>query len=94
MNYGTLRNEALAAIQAAPDSSTQSRRYAIKYLGRKGALTLILRSLGNIPPEQRAPMGKLSNEYKNEIEAALDDRKKRPCKDRRRRALSAASGST
>jgi phenylalanyl-tRNA synthetase alpha chain len=71
---GTIRNEALDAIKAAPDTDA-IEDLRIKYLGRKGALTLILRSLGNIPPEERARMGKLSNEYKNEIETALEDRK-------------------
>ncbi len=70
---GTIRNEALAAIKAAPDTNA-IEEIRIKYLGRKGALTLILRSLGNIPPEERALMGKLSNQYKNEIETALENR--------------------
>ncbi|MBN1496962.1 MAG: phenylalanine--tRNA ligase subunit alpha [Spirochaetes bacterium] len=70
---GTIRKEALAAIQAAADTDT-IEEIRIKYLGRKGALTLILRSLGNIPPEERARMGKLSNQYKNEIETAIETR--------------------
>ncbi len=70
---GTLRGEALAAIKAA-DSIQSIEELRIKYLGRKGALTQILRSLGNIQPEERAAIGKLSNQYKNEIETALDAR--------------------
>ncbi len=73
-NLNDIRAEALAAIDAAPNTDTVEE-LRIKYLGRKGALTLILRSLGNIPPEKRASLGKLSNLYKNEIEAAIDNKK-------------------
>ncbi len=70
---GTLRGEALAAIKAA--NNVQSiEELRIKYLGRKGALTQILRSVGALQPEERAAIGKLSNRYKSEIETALDTR--------------------
>jgi len=69
----TLRGEALAAIKAA--NNVQSiEELRIKYLGRKGALTQILRSVGTLQPEERAAIGKLSNQYKSEIETALDAR--------------------
>jgi phenylalanyl-tRNA synthetase alpha chain len=69
-----LRDQALSAVNSAGgiDALEEIR---IKYLGRKGALTLILRSLGNIPPQQRASIGKLSNEYKSEIESAIENKK-------------------
>ncbi len=70
----SLRAEALSAISAAStvDAVEELR---VKYLGRKGALTLILRSLGTLQPDQRAAMGKLSNEFKVEVEAALEAKK-------------------
>ncbi len=69
----TLRGEALGAIKAA--NNVQSiEELRIKYLGRKGALTQILRSVGALQPEERAAIGKLSNQYKSEIETALDAR--------------------
>ena len=69
-----IRNEALAAIHSAA-SIEALEEFRIKYLGRKGALTSILRALGSIPSGQRASIGKLSNEYKSEIEYALEDKK-------------------
>jgi phenylalanyl-tRNA synthetase alpha chain len=69
-----IRTEALAAIAAAKNIEA-IEEIRIKYLGRKGALTLILRSLGNISPEKRASFGKLSNQYKNEIEEAIENKK-------------------
>ena len=73
-NLDTIRTEALAVIEAAKNIDA-IEEIRIKYLGRKGALTLILRSLGNVPPEKRASFGKLSNQYKNEIETALENKK-------------------
>ncbi len=70
---GTLRGEALAAITKA-ESVESIEELRIRYLGRKGALTQILRSLGTLQPDERAAMGKLSNQYKSEIETALDTR--------------------
>ncbi|OHD69276.1 MAG: phenylalanine--tRNA ligase subunit alpha [Spirochaetes bacterium RBG_16_49_21] len=69
-----IRATALSAIQSA-DSIDILEEIRIQYLGRKGSLTLILRSLGNIPAERRASIGKLSNQYKNEIESGLEDKK-------------------
>jgi phenylalanyl-tRNA synthetase alpha chain len=69
-----IRAEALTAINSAKNID-EIEELRIKYLGRKGALTLILRSLGNIPPEKRASFGKLSNLYKNEIETAIENKK-------------------
>jgi phenylalanyl-tRNA synthetase alpha chain len=47
----------------------------VQILGRKGELTQILRTLGNMSPEERSEIGKLSNEIKAELESAIDARK-------------------
>ncbi len=38
-----------------------------KYLGRKGKLSTLLKSLGSIPPEERPKLGRLANELKEYI---------------------------
>jgi len=43
-------------------------------MGKKGQLTEILKELGKISPEERKQVGKVSNEVKNEILAALEKR--------------------
>ena len=43
----------------------------VKYLGRKGALTSILRQMGTLSPEERPRMGALSNALKTFMEDAL-----------------------
>ena len=45
----------------------------VKYLGRKGALTGILRSLGKLDPEVRRNVGQEANRAKEALEAALDE---------------------
>jgi len=47
----------------------------VKVLGRKGMLTEILRSLGQLTPELKNVVGKKSNEIKKIIEDALDAKK-------------------
>lgn len=43
----------------------------VKYLGKKGELTVFLRGMGGLSPEERPVMGKLVNEAKEEVEALL-----------------------
>ncbi len=47
----------------------------IKYLGRNGALTALMRQLCSLPAEQRRDYGARVNALKDEIAAALDARK-------------------
>lgn len=69
----TIREETLSAIDDAP-SRDELENIRISVLGRKGRLTKILRSLGSLSPEERAHIGKLSNQYKQELESALNSR--------------------
>jgi phenylalanyl-tRNA synthetase alpha chain len=45
----------------------------VKYLGRKGDLTGVLRSLGKLDPEVRRTVGQEANRAKEALEAALDE---------------------
>jgi len=44
----------------------------VEYLGRKGTLTLLLRTLGTLSPEERPKIGQLLNQTKRDIEKLLD----------------------
>jgi phenylalanyl-tRNA synthetase alpha chain len=46
----------------------------VRYLGRKSELTQALRSIGELPPEQRGPVGKQANEVRQTLEALLESR--------------------
>lgn len=43
----------------------------VKYLGKKGELTLVLREMGKLTAEERPVMGQLANEIRSEIEEAI-----------------------
>ncbi len=47
----------------------------VKYLGKKGELTAILKQMGGLAPEERPKMGALVNEAKQELEALISDKK-------------------
>jgi len=47
----------------------------IKYLGKKGALTIALKGMGKLSKEERPIIGKLANEVREEIEKALSHQK-------------------
>ena len=70
----SLRDEGLAAIAAAVDVSALDT-VRVEYLGRQGSLTSILRGLGTLPAEERPAAGKVSNEVRVALEAALDERR-------------------
>ncbi len=68
-----LRSEAERAI-AASGSSEELEELRVRYLGRKAELTQTLRSIGELPPEQRGPVGRAANEVKQALEGLLERR--------------------
>ena len=70
-----LRKASLKAIMEAQDQDTlESLR--IKYLGKKGELTGVLRQMGKLSAEERPQMGQLANQLRSEIEASIEKRRK------------------
>ena len=65
---------ALAAIQSTTDL-TALEQLRVNYLGKKSELTEVLKSLGNLPPEDRPLMGQAMNEVKQTITDALGTKK-------------------
>ncbi|NLV91143.1 MAG: phenylalanine--tRNA ligase subunit alpha [Firmicutes bacterium] len=68
-----VRDRALAACQEA-DSVRELEDVRVRFLGKKGELTQILRGMGQLSPEERPVMGKLVNEVREEVERALAER--------------------
>jgi phenylalanyl-tRNA synthetase alpha chain len=66
-----IADEARAAIGRAA-SSTQLEELRVRYLGRQGTLTLLLRSLGSLAAAERPRVGAAANEAKRELEALLE----------------------
>ncbi|MCX7816853.1 MAG: phenylalanine--tRNA ligase subunit alpha [Syntrophales bacterium] len=75
----SLENILQEAVREIEASSTEEslRGLKVKYLGRKGILTNILRNIGKIPEEERAKFGQRVNEIKEilteRIEVALKE---------------------
>jgi phenylalanyl-tRNA synthetase alpha chain len=69
-----LEREALAAFAAAPSVQALAETRA-RFLGKKGALTAVLRGLGALAPEERGPAGQAANVAKERIEAAAEARR-------------------
>ncbi|MDQ3513856.1 MAG: phenylalanine--tRNA ligase subunit alpha [Chloroflexota bacterium] len=69
----TLRAEAISALDAASDLDALLT-WERAYLGPKGALTAFLRSLGNVPADQRPEAGRSANALKIELQATFSGR--------------------
>ena len=70
----TLKTAAIEAVQAAV-SPVELEQLRVDYLGKKGQLTGLLKSLGNLSPEERPKAGALINEVKQELTSLLNARK-------------------
>ena len=55
-----LREEAQRSIAAA-EGSDQLKELRVKYLGKKGEITAILRGMKDVPPQDRPKVGGLAN---------------------------------
>jgi len=65
-----LRDETLAAAQAATDTATLEAM-ELDVLGKKGRLTAVLRGIGGLPAEDRPKVGAIANEVRIAVEGAL-----------------------
>ena len=68
-----IKEEALAAIAADGADLEQLR---IRYLGKKGELTAVLRGMGALSAEERPIVGQIANEVRADIEQALGEKVK------------------
>jgi phenylalanyl-tRNA synthetase alpha chain len=68
-----IEREAAAAIAAAT-TSPALEDVRVRYLGRKAELPNLLRSVAELPPEQRAATGKAANQARQALEAAIEQR--------------------
>jgi phenylalanyl-tRNA synthetase alpha chain len=70
-----IRKEALQEIKGANETGSLDQ-VRIKYLGRKGSITSLLKGLKDFSEEERPALGQLSNRLKGELELALAGRMK------------------
>ena len=60
---------------AASETMEALEALRVSYLGKKGQLTAIMRSMGKVPPEERPAMGQLANTVRATVDAALKARR-------------------
>lgn len=65
-------DEALVAVTAC-DTADSLEAARIKYLGKKGLLPEIMKSLGSCDKSQKAEIGKLANQFKVKVSQAVKD---------------------
>lgn len=71
-----IREEALSNIKSL-DNLDNLENIRVKYMGKKGELTLLLREMGKLPQEERPIIGQLANEIREDIEKELSIAKDR-----------------
>lgn len=68
-----IRQEALALVgQARGPEEIEALR--VKYLGRKGLVPLLLRTIRELPEQERPKAGEMGNRVRQELEASLEQR--------------------
>ena len=70
-----IQQEALESVEKA-NQSANLEEVRVKYLGKKGELTQILRGMGKLSPGERPAMGQLANQVREAIESALSEKVK------------------
>ncbi len=69
-----LREASLRAILES-DNPDALEALRVKYLGKKGELTMILRQMGKLSAEERPAMGQQANQLRSDIEAGIERRR-------------------
>ncbi len=69
-----IKSEALARIEAS-DALEKLNDIRVAYLGKKGELTSVLKSMKDVAPEDRPKVGQMVNEAREQIEAKLEETK-------------------
>ncbi len=68
----TQATEELSAIE----NSDQLEEFRIRFLGRKGQFSTIMKGLGSVPKEDKPRLGQLANSVKKEVEALYADKQR------------------
>ena len=67
----SIRHSALEAI-AATRTGAELEALRVKYLGKKGELTAVLKQMGKLSPEERPVMGQMANDVRAALEQAIE----------------------
>lgn len=73
-NLAAIRKEALEKIAACADNQALNQ-LRILYLGKKGPIQEVMKTMKDLPKEERPSFGALVNEMKKEISSQLEERR-------------------
>ena len=65
-----IKESALSALSAA-NNAAELDEVRVRFLGKKGELTAILKQMGSLSPEERPLVGQLVNEVRSELEESI-----------------------
>ena len=66
-----IRQEALGALESVKDAG-ELDALRVRFLGKKGELTAVLKQMGKLSAEERPAMGQLANEVRSALESAIE----------------------
>ncbi|MDD4869782.1 MAG: phenylalanine--tRNA ligase subunit alpha [Kiritimatiellae bacterium] len=69
-----LKENALKECQAA-GTMNELEAVRVRYIGRNGYLPQVMKGLKDVDPSERSEYGRIANEFKNQVSAALDYKK-------------------
>ena len=69
-----IKQQAIGALEAA-ETPAVLEELRVRFLGKKGELTAVLKQMGKLSAEERPVMGQLANSVRAEIESKLEERK-------------------
>ena len=71
-----IQAKAMEAFAAAADPQ-ELENLRVRFLGKKGELTAVLKKMGTLSPEERPVMGQMANQVRAAIEAELEEKKQK-----------------
>ena len=71
-----IEREALETITKAADPAALDE-LRVKYLGKKGELTAVLKQMGKLSAEERPVIGQLANDVREKLTAEIEAQKKK-----------------
>lgn len=69
-----IKQQAISALESA-STPAELEELRVRFLGKKGELTAVLKQMGKLSPEERPIMGQIANSVRAEIESKLDEYK-------------------
>lgn len=84
-----LERELDAALGSAGVETKAIEEIRVRFLGRRGGITALMKELGRVPPADRPALGQAINQFKDRAQLAIDSALVRAAAENRRRELQA-----